>query len=250
MNPSKLNNQAVAEIGDNCFNEAISTLTKALKRIQLVMMSSGEVRITDTANAGADEAMAAGEDTVGGDGEDTVGGDDPPRDFCFEFLTCGSSSFLTSAEDGRISPRSMFRDPMHLSSTVFNCEIEHCEKLSCVILYNLALAHHLRAMEEQNETSRRSRLRNALTLYEHAHRILVSQEIDVSVLHSMAITCNLGHIHHMTGNEAASQMCFHHLLSSILQAVDCGEGGKLQRLDGFFRNVMPLMASDSSAPAA
>lgn len=242
MNPSKLNNQAVAEIGDNCFDEAKSTLTKALKRIQLVMMS-GDVMITpDTADTGADEAMAAGEDTGG------VG--DSPREFCFDFLKCGSSSFLTSAEDGRISPRSMFRDPIHLSSTIFDCEIEHCEKLSCVILYNLALAHHLRAMEEQNETSRRSGLRKALTLYEHAHQILVSQEIDVSLLYSMAIVCNLGQIHHMTGNEPASQIYFQHLLSAILYAVDCGEGGKLKPLDGFFRNVMPLIARDSTAPAA
>lgn len=184
-------------------------------------------------------------------GEDKDGRNDSPRDFCYEFLICGSSSFLTSVQNGRISPRSIFRDPIHLSSTVFDsCDIEHCEKLACIILYNLALAHHLRAMEEQNATSRLSRLRKALSLYEHAHQILLNQEIDVSLLHSMAIACNLSHIHHITGNEPASQICLQHLLSAILYVVDCGEGGKVKPLDGFFRNVMPLIASVSSAPAA
>jgi hypothetical protein len=244
MNPSKLNNHAVAEIGANDFDKAISTLTKALKRIQLVIMS-GDVMITDTADT-ADAAMA-----MSTDGEDMDGRYNSSRALCFEFLTCGSSSFLTSVENGRISPRSMFRDPIHLSSTVFDCEIEQCEKLSCVIIYNLALAHHLRAMEEQNETSRQSHLHKALTLYEHAHQILVSEdEIHVSLLHSMAIACNLGHVHHMTGNEPASQVYFQHLLSAILYVVDCGEGGKLKLLDGFFCNVMSLIASVSSAPAA
>jgi hypothetical protein len=238
MNPSNLNNQAVADIGDDRFDEAISSLTMALKRIQLVM--SGDIMITDTADTAA---MATGNDT---DGER-----DSPRDFCFEFLACGSCSFLTSVENGRLSPRSMFRDPIHLSSTVFDCGTEeYCEKLLCVIVYNLALAHHLRAMEEQNETSRQSLIRKALTLYEHARQFLVGQDMDVSVLHSMAIACNLGHIHHMTGNDPASQMYFQHLLSAILYVVDCGEGEKVKSLDGFLLNVMPLISSVSSAPAA
>jgi hypothetical protein len=241
MDPSELNNQAIADIRDNYFDEAISTLTKALKRIRLVMSRDAMIADTTADDDGDGEAMVTG--------EDTDGGGNSPRASCFEFFTCGSSSFLTSVEDGRISSKSMFRDPMHLSSsTVSDCQIEHCEKLSCVIIYNLALAHHLRAMEEQSEQSRQSRLRKALTLYEHAHHILVSQEIDVSLLHSMAIACNLGHIHHMTGNEPVSQMYFQHLLSAILCVVDCGEGGK--PLDGFVRNVMELIVFFSSAPAA
>jgi hypothetical protein len=236
MNPSKLNNQAVADIGDDRFDEAISSLTMALKRIQLVI--SGNIMIPDTADTAMDTRQGTG------------GEQDAPREFCFEFLACGSCSFLTSVESGKLSPRSMFRDPIQLSSTVFDCEIEHCEKLSCVILYNLALAHHLRAMEEHNETLKQSRLRKALTLYEHAHQMLVNQDMNVSVLHSMAIACNLGHIHHMTGNDPASQMYFQHLLSAILYVVDCGEGGKVKSLDGFFLNVMPLISSVSSAPAA
>jgi hypothetical protein len=231
MNPSNLNNQAVADIGDDRFDEAISSLTMALKRIHLVM--SGDIIMV------TDSAMATRKET---DGEQ-----DSPRDFRFEFLACGSCSFLTS---GRLSSRSMFRDPIHLSSTVFDCESEHCEKLACVIVYNLALAHHLRAMEEQNETSRQSLIRKALALYEHARQFLVGQDMDVSVLHSMAIACNLGHIHHMTGNDPASQMYFQHLLSAILYVVDCGEGEKVKSLHGFLLNVMPLISSVSTAPAA
>jgi hypothetical protein len=107
-----------------------------------------------------------------------------------DLLTCGPNAGKTVRARGE--------PPAAISS--FN---------NSVIICNLALTHHLRTMEEQSEQSTQSRPRKALASCEHAHRILVSQEIDVSLLHSMPIACNLGHIHHMTGNEEPpSQMCF------------------------------------------
>ena len=171
--------------------------------------------------------------------------------FSCDFVSSRSSaSFERTVENGGFCSSSIFRDPIYVSSGLPRSELDRCELLSYVILYNLALSYHLRAMDEEEDHLRNAYLDKALTLYEHAHHILSSQEIDVSLLHTMAIASNLGHIHHVIGDEQRAELCFQHLLSTILYVVDCGEGAKIKSLDGFFRNVMPLICTSSSAPAA
>ena len=230
MNPSKLNNQAVFQIENKQYDESISTLTKALKTLKLVM--SGDAMITNSPAECLDSES------------------DAPGYFSFEFLSSGPSSFLRTVEKGSVCPGSVFQDPIFVSSSTHVSDLECCEKLSYVILFNLALAHHLRALLETEPRLQRLRLQKALILYEHAHQVLMNQNLEVSLLHTMAIASNLGHIHDNLGNESRARMCFEHLLSTILYLVDCGEGGKMKSLDGFFLNVMPLIAKCQSAPAA
>jgi hypothetical protein len=225
--PSTLNNKAVHQIQDGRYHEAISTLTKALKTVKLV--ASGD-------------AMISG----------TIEDESPESDFHCEFITTSrASSFLRIVEKGGICESSIFRDPIHITGALLPATaLENCELLSYVILYNLALSHHLRSMEEQTERTQTECLQKALTLYEHAHHIMTNQEADVALLHTMAITSNLGNIHLMLGDEERAHRCSQHLLSTILYIVDAGEARKIEVLDGFFRNVMPLITNASSAPAA
>lgn len=228
--PSQLNNVAVKSIEAKDYTTAISTLTKALKVVKLIM--SGDAMISDSDTGGCAETQI------------TSGF------YCDFVRSAPSSSFERTFENGGICSSSIFRDPIYMTCHLPRAELERCELLSYVILYNLALSYHLRAMDEEEENLQVACLEKALTLYEHAHHILSSQEIDVSLLHTMAIASNLGHIHHVIGDERRAEMCFQHLLSTILYIVDCGEGGKIECLDGFFRNVMPLICQPSSAPAA
>lgn len=233
IHPSQLNNAAVKSIEAKQYDAAISTLTKGLKMVKLVM--SGDAMVT------ARESMECDERRI-------------RSGMACDFVRSSpsSSSFERTFENGGICSSSIFRDPICMASKckLPRAELEKCEVLSYVILYNLALSYHLRGMDEEEQHLKIAYLQKALTLYEHAHHILSSQDIDVSLLHTMAIASNLGHIHHVIGDEERAQMCFQHLLSTILYVVDCGEGSKIETLDGFFRNVMPLICQSSSAAAA
>ena len=228
--PTDLNNAAVESIEAKDYMTAITTLTKALKRVKLIMSGDAMVSENDTIDCENDMAR--------------------PNFYCDFVCSRPSSSFQRTFENGGICSSSIFRNPIRLARHLPPVELQRCELLSYVILYNLALSYHLRAMDEEEESIRIACLEKALTLYEHAHHVLSSQEIDVSLLHTMAIASNLGHIHHVRGDERRAEMCFQHLLSTILYVVDCGEGGKIECLDGFFRNVMPLIGQSTSAPAA
>jgi hypothetical protein len=230
MHPSQLNNVAVKSIEAKKYDVAIFKLTKSLKMVQLMMSRGAMISCRESSDC---------EETRIRSGM-----------LCDFKGSSPSSSFERTFENGGICSSSIFRDPICMASGLPQAERDTCEVLSYVILYNLALSHHLRGMENEEEYLKVAYLEKALTLYEHAHHILSSQAIDLSLLHSMAIASNLGHIHHVIGDEEKAQMCFQHLLSTILYIVDCGEGAKIETLDGFFRIVMPLICNSSPAPAA
>lgn len=229
MHPSQMNNAAVKSIEAKKYDVAITMLTKSLKMVKLVM--SGDFMISGKRNSDCDDLRVR-------------------NGMACDFVRSTSSSFERTFENGGICSGSIFCDPICMASVLPSEELEKCEVLSYVILYNLALSYHLRGMDEEEHHLKVAYLQKALTLYEHAHHILSSQDIELSLLHTMAIASNLGHIHHVVGDEQRAQMCFQHLLSTILYVVDCGEGSKIETFDGFFRNVMSLICTSSPAPAA
>jgi hypothetical protein len=231
-NPSILNNTAVLQIQDGEYDTAISTLTKALRTVKLVM--SGDAMIAS--HISDDDCKSSGLLSS--------------RKFCCEFSSSGASSFLRTFEEGRICKSSVFRDPIHIRGAVPTSELERCEVISYAILYNLALTHHLESIDEPNQVLQRSLLHKSLALYEHAHHMLMKQDIDAPFLHTMALASNLGHTNHMLGDEERENLCFEYLLSTILYLVYYGEAEQINELDGFLTNIMPLISKDSSAPAA
>ena len=121
-------------------------------------------------------------------------------------------------------------------------------KLSFVILYNIALAHHLIAIQDANCTNK---LLKAKSLYELVYSIQTNEELEISPLQSMAISNNLGQIHLSLGDEDKSRSCFEHLLSAIISVNACGEHEYVGNLDGFIGNVLLLfLKSAPTAPAA
>jgi hypothetical protein len=223
----KLNNSAVFQMEKETYDEAITTLTRALKRVKMVI--SGDAMLADTPDEEDDKTVD----------------ESPSNTVDFDFLSSGRKSSFLRTRVGTI-----FQDAIYVSNPLLQPLLQTYEHLSYVVLYNLALAHHLRAMEEDCKRLRNARLQQALCLYEHAHQILLNQEIEVSALHNMAIASNLGHIHQFLGDESRAQLCFQHLLSTLLYVVDYGAGDKLVSLDGFLCNVMFLIGMALSAPAA
>jgi hypothetical protein len=173
--------------------------------------------------------------------------------------TC-SVSTITSANCPQHQLQvSIFRDPIMVRGDHFKAplDIQVCEELSYVAIYNLALSHHLKSVELASHPSkqnlRRVYLHKALSLYEHSHQILMKQMINVGVpvIHSMALVSNLSQIHHALGDHNKADMCMQYLLSTMMYVIDCGKVETLgNSMDGFFNMILPLISGDVPAPAA
>jgi hypothetical protein len=229
--PYKLNNDAAMCIKVGDYDNAISSLQRAVKKVRLAISS----------DLTPDQYL-----------EDVVAGVDDDRPLC-SFLSTDSSCFLKSVRND--SQHTIFRSPIFLNQPLPLTNSLFYEKISYVIVYNLALAYHLKAMTSQ--LSRRMifiTFERALRQYENALCVLMgSPEIDFSILHTLAIVCNLGHLHCVLGNKERSDLCYQNLLSTMIYLVDGGEVDTIEGtipLDGFFSNVMPLISNMSSAPAA
>ena len=145
---------------------------------------------------------------------------------------------------------------------------------SLIILYNLALAHHLKAITMNDCGSDRNMkvLEQSLKLYEltyqlHCENNGEDQKQSKSLCHpegcngqrvavasirfAMIISNNLGQIHRVAGNSEKHLMCLQHLLSTIMYTVDSNLMIlDSSEMDGFYHNVLALMISDHSARAA
>jgi len=125
--------------------------------------------------------------------------------------------------------------------------------VSCMIIFNLALAHHLLSMAEGHQSKDDSssiNLGKATKLYELAFKLHRDDLQDNNnVLFVLAVVNNLGCIYRQLQDKGAASECFRHVLSILMFLVDCGQVG-LFPLDGFFLNTFYLIFEPSAAPAA
>jgi len=124
-----------------------------------------------------------------------------------------------------------------------------CAALSYIILYNLALAYHLQAIKDG--FSRKQDLRKSLWLYDAANSVRMQENLSLTVIQSMAIVNNIGHVHSVLRNKGKATLCFKHLLRLIM-VVNAADGEEsLEELDGFLMNVTSLiLAAQTCAVAA
>jgi hypothetical protein len=79
-------------------------------------------------------------------------------------------------------------------------------------LYNLALCHHLSALStSESSAASEKKLQRALSLYELAYTITMTEDIQPTVLQTIAIVNNNGHIHDMLNNVEISRQCFENI---------------------------------------
>lgn len=122
--------------------------------------------------------------------------------------------------------------------------------LPIILTFNLALSHHLDALEPN--TVSRPQLRRVLRLYELAYRWLLEDD-DIhsdSLQFTMVISNNLSEIHRLVSNHDKHQKCLEHLLSAMMYIVAMQQGSDAMNLDGFFRNTSELILHNRCAGAA
>jgi tetratricopeptide (TPR) repeat protein len=221
-----LNNEGIHYINKGNYEEAMKVISRGLNLLKKVLSVQDIPAKTDSYSMGMsmDETLPC------------------------EFLQLDPeypSAALTEAIKG--NKPFIFSSPIYVPSVVNQAvTLKYLATLSFILLYNLALAYHLSAIDGQLCLKK---LEKALSLYDLAYAI---QKTELSILQIMAIVNNLGHIHTALGNQEQSQLCFKHLLSTVMLLKDYGEEGEsVDSLDGFILNCLPLiLVGEASAPAA
>ena len=87
-----------------------------------------------------------------------------------------------------------------------SCYIYNAQ-LSFVVLFNSAMAYHLRAKANDCQES----LRKALCRYELAYAVVLKEDLDLTTLQIMSLVNNMGEIHFQLGNSQFASRCFEYL---------------------------------------
>jgi tetratricopeptide (TPR) repeat protein len=219
------NNTAVSLVAAGEYNTAIQELSFALKAYKQVL--SGTKGIPHPVKTSLDQCMA----------HSFAGAADCPKEACL-------------VNDQHYMYGHAIRIPLDIESTMHH---QASVMVSSMVIFNLALAHHLSALAS-NIQHQSKKLHKAATLYELAYNSQCDAQLENNVLFTMAAANNLGLIYHQLEDEAAATKCFQHLLSTVMFMVHYGAaevccGG--EELDGYLRNVTKHLVSEScAAPAA
>mmetsp|Transcript_32798 Transcript_32798/g.54977 ORF Transcript_32798/g.54977 Transcript_32798/m.54977 type:complete len:228 (+) Transcript_32798:271-954(+) len=154
----------------------------------------------------------------------------------------------TAENDGSF----IYRSPMRLNEEELQSHVDPELAMSSVLIFNIALSHHLLALESPqiNQLSTVKRLKGALKLYElgfHMHSKRGAE--GMSMNYALALINNCAHIYDALGRPTRAQKFYSHMLSSLMMMIDGGEAGKVDQLDGYLRNASRLILTDA-APAA
>ncbi|KAG7350422.1 hypothetical protein IV203_009782 [Nitzschia inconspicua] len=120
--------------------------------------------------------------------------------------------------------------------------------ISCIIIFNLALAYHLSAADAMVSDTMTA-LYRALRLYELCFNLLREELGEAIVLFPLAVINNVALVHRQLGNEEPATRCFEMILSTLMCLADQKSVHQLP-LDGFFINTRYLISKDLVAPAA
>jgi hypothetical protein len=168
-----------------------------------------------------------------------------------QFCTSDSSEDLT--EHYSLIHRRAIILPPCLSSDYYSRVM-----VSAAIIFNLALAHHLFALEQAGSSKLETMFRKALKFYEYSFILLRTHHSKTpSSLLLMATINNSGHIYIMLGEEGHAGTCFQNLLSTLtcLGYWCAGQGrhyyyGGGPALEVFFRTMSQYLVRDGSSRAA
>ena len=169
----------------------------------------------------------------------------------------GQIQMMTSADSSTSSdPDFVYRHPISIPTSDFHdllpLECDCKIIISVSIIFNLALAHHLRAIEEVTSPSNQQELSRAMRLYELAYKLQAHGDTGagISTLYIMSTLNNLGQIHKALNESDTACKCFENLLSAMMFTVHTGGTLPEQALDGFMRNMTQSVFHSPSAGAA
>eukprot|EP00934_Nitzschia_sp_Nitz4_P007509 Nitzschia sp. Nitz4//scaffold83_size84149//4940//5680//NITZ4_005161-RA/size84149-processed-gene-0.49-mRNA-1//-1//CDS//3329558908//7499//frame0 len=225
---NRLNDQGAVLIQTGEYDQAIEVLVKALKIWEKV----APVETCQCTNCSLDDCIMSSRQEVS------------PSCACISGSKCTPYGFDSLVDPSDAEERFIYRTP------IFSCRqcTEHSPggTLTLIIILNLAMAHHLSAMQSSNC---RRRLQKALQLYELAHQ-LIQEDDFASPRATLIIANNVGEIHRVVQNHKKHAMCMHILLSTMMFMIDCQIPAASVEMEGYFRNTSQLILHNNCAGAA
>lgn len=174
--------------------------------------------------------------------------------------TC-SASTTTSTDNGFV-----YRNPLRLTeSDLYQPNIDPEMTMSSNLIFNIALCHHLIALEMSSLTSSSSsssprmihdkhcikRLKGALKLYELGFHMHSKKGVEgMSMNYALALINNCANIYEALGSTTKAQRFYNHMLSSLMMMIDGGEAEKVDELDGYLQNASRLILGSENMAAA
>jgi hypothetical protein len=149
-------------------------------------------------------------------------------------------------------------NPHDISPPASPCQVKRgMMKLTVILVFNMALSHHLKAMNSYDgiPSNRSLDLQSAFSLYELSCKTQIQHDIKLSEIHAMAHINNLGQIAAARGNKVAARQIFRLLLNRLILYMESTSDKERRRHraveEGFRQNTsLAILQDPVTAPAA
>ena len=159
-------------------------------------------------------------------------------------LTCSSKHTESESSEESVEADGcyIYRKPIRIISST-----QQKDDSSVILLFNLALALHLEAIERKSKAA----LGWALKLYEIGYTLQMQHRVRLTFSQILGLVNNCGQIHKQLGRERKANLFFGHLLSLLVMlAVDCGQADQVEELDGFILTTSHLILKNPATAGA
>jgi hypothetical protein len=146
----------------------------------------------------------------------------------------------------------LYTEPVYLSEVPRSSGEESITSLSFIIMFNLALCHHIKGTSSEEDALSQKTFAIAKRLYELTFQ-MQAQDVETNLFLTSALLNNLSLVHKALGNSHEAGQCDQLLLSTLLLLVDMGgltPQESANDLAGFLGNVMHLIMTQSPVASA
>lgn len=226
----ELNNEGARLICKGEYARAVSTFLEAMTTVKQMVADENSI----AENRDEDTEM------------------DSTCEYCSEIVSCMEAESSSSPEEAascedESSHCFVFRNPLVMSLDANECGDRTVAKLSAIMMFNMALSHHLSALKHHKNATQ---LHAALMLYENAYLLLENEQVEICVLYNLALSNNLGQVLKSMKHQPEARQCFEQLLSILLLLVEYCDDEEKVCLEGFFRSASPCILGNAKAASA
>ncbi|KAL3903177.1 MAG: hypothetical protein SGARI_005493 [Bacillariaceae sp.] len=148
----------------------------------------------------------------------------------------------------------VYRNPLRLTERdLARPHVDAEMAMSSNLIFNIALCHHLIALDCQDTNQKHSikRLKGALKLYELGFHMHSKKGVEgMSMNYALALINNCANIYETLGSTTKAQRFYNHMLSSLMMMIDGGEAEKVDQLEGYLLNASKILLKENVAAAA
>jgi len=147
---------------------------------------------------------------------------------------------------GEIASDFIYRHPI-LAVNLPEYDAEYL--LSVMLVFNMALCHHLLAIGGRSQ-GKSQRLKGALKLYELGFSLQMQTDVNMDMTFALAMVNNCAQIYKALDHHEKAGLFYSHLVSSLMMMIENGEAGSVCELEGFLLSASRVILKETVASAA